>query len=297
MSIIKKIFIKVRLIILDNFIYYLRSIKYKFLSLFNNKKGINIGEERENKIIVSITSIPSRFTSLYLCLETIMRQSLKPDKIILYLGNNTKNMELPQNFKKMKKRGLTIEYRDDKELKPHTKYFYAMQEHPNDIIITFDDDILYNKNVIKMLYESYLKFPNEVSAIRVHKITFNQDKINKYKNWIMEYKGKDTLIPSHYLCATGVGGVLYPPHIMPKETFNKENIKNLSLSADDLWLKVMQIKYKIKVVKALEKNYYLFVIKNSQSIALNKTNVDKCENDRVLSNLLNYYGINKKDFD
>ncbi len=297
MSIIKKIFIKVRLIILDNFIYYLRSIKYKFLSLFNNKKGINIGEERENKIIVSITSIPSRFTSLYLCLETIMRQSLKPDKIILYLGNNTKNMELPQNFKKMKKRGLTIEYRDDKELKPHTKYFYAMQEHPNDIIITFDDDILYNKNVIKMLYESYLKFPNEVSAIRVHKITFNQDKINKYKNWIMEYKGKDTLIPSHYLCATGVGGVLYPPHIMPKETFNKENIKNLSLSADDLWLKVMQIKYKIKVVKALEKNYYLFVIKNSQSIALNKTNVDKCENDRVLSNLLNYYGIDKKDFD
>ena len=297
MSIIKKIFIKVRLIIFDNFIYYLRSIKYKFLSLFNNKKGINIGEERENKIIVSITSIPSRFTSLYLCLETIMRQSLKPDKIILYLGNNTKNMELPQNLKKMKKRGLTIEYRDDKELKPHTKYFYAMQEHPNDIIITFDDDILYNKNVIKMLYESYLKFPNEVSAIRVHKITFNQDKINKYKNWIMEYKGKDTLIPSHYLCATGVGGVLYPPHIMPKETFNKENIKNLSLSADDLWLKVMQIKYKIKVVKALEKNYYLFVIKNSQSIALNKTNVDKCENDRVLSNLLNYYEIDKKDFD
>lgn len=297
MSIIKKIFIKVRLIILDNFIYYLRSIKYKFLSLFNNKKGINIGEERENKIIVSVTSIPSRFTSLYLCLETIMRQSLKPDKIILYLGNNTRNMELPQNLKKLKKRGLTIEYRDDKELKPHTKYFYAMQEYPNDIIITFDDDILYNKNVIKMLYESYLKFPNEVSAIRVHKITFNQDKINKYKNWIMEYKGKDSLIPSHYLCATGVGGVLYPPHIMPKETFNKENIKNLSLSADDLWLKAMQIKYKIKVVKALEKNYYLFVIKNSQSIALNKTNVDKCENDRVLSNLLNYYEINKKDFD
>ena len=275
MSIIKKIFIKVRLIIFDNFIYYLRSIKYKFLSLFNNKKGINIGEERENKIIVSITSIPSRFTSLYLCLETIMRQSLKPDKIILYLGNNTKNMELPQNLKKMKKRGLTIEYRDDKELKPHTKYFYAMQEHPNDIIITFDDDILYNKNVIKMLYESYLKFPNEVSAIRVHKITFNQDKINKYKNWIMEYKGKDTLIPSHYLCATGVGGVLYPPHIMPKETFNKENIKNLSLSADDLWLKVMQIKYKIKVVKALEKNYYLFVIKNCTfiiNLIINSTN-------------------------
>ena len=127
---------------MDNIIYYLRSIKYKFLSLFNNKKGINIGEERENKIIVSVTSIPSRFTSLYLCLETIMRQSLKPDKIILYLGNNTKNMELPQNLKKLKKRGLTIEYRDDKELKPHTKYFYAMQEHPNDIIITFDDYII-----------------------------------------------------------------------------------------------------------------------------------------------------------
>ena len=296
MNIIKKILKRTYEIILNHCIYHIRSLKCKFLALYNNKQAINQNKERKNKIIVSVTSIPSRFKYLYLCLESIMRQSMKPDKIILYLGNNAKNIELPERLKKLQKRGLTIEYREDKDLKPHTKYFYAMQEYPNDIVITMDDDILYNKNVIKKLYSSYLKHPDAVSAIRVHKITFTKGKIDKYNDWKIEYKKEDALTPTHYLCATGVGGVLYPPHIMPEETFNKENIKQLALNADDLWLKVMQVKYNIKVVKAQKRNYYLLVIKNSQDIALNKSNVIKCENDVMLNSLIDYYKINKKFF-
>ena len=37
-----------------------------------------------------------------------------------------------------------------------------MQKYPYDIIITIDDDIIYEKNTVELLYKSYLKYPNEI---------------------------------------------------------------------------------------------------------------------------------------
>ena len=276
--------------------YQIKIINIKILSHFGKKSGL--GNNKKDKIIVSLTSIPSRFEKLYLCLETIMRQTIKPDKIVLYLGQNAKEIELPKKLEKMKKRGLTIKYVEDKNLKPHTKYFYAMQEYPDAIIITFDDDILYDKNIIKILYNSYLKYPNAISCMRAHKITFGKDNmISQYNNWEYEYNDKDALIPNNFLLATGVGGVLYPSHCMPQETFNIKNINKFSLNADDLWLKVMQLNGKIKVVKATKKNYYLYIIKDTQNIALCKSNVEQCENDVCMNKLIEYYNIKKEDFE
>lgn len=42
-----------------------------------------------------------------------------------------------------------------------------MQEYPNNIVITIDDDLLYEKDMIKLLMRSYEKYPNVVSAKRV----------------------------------------------------------------------------------------------------------------------------------
>lgn len=284
--------------IFDGLIYEKNIIKLKILRFFDKKSGLNNdNNEKQPKIIVSLTSIPSRLDKLYLCLETIMRQTMKPDKIILYLGLNTKEMKLPKKLDDMQKRGLIIKYVEDIKLKPHTKYFYSMQDYPNDIIITVDDDILYDKNVIKQLYNSYLKYPEVVSCMRAHKITFDKDnKIDKYNNWKYEYNGRDALIPNHFLLATGVGAVLYPPHCMPQETFNVENINKLSLNADDIWLKFIEVKNNIKVVRATDKKYHLVVIKSTQKVALMKRNVQQGENDVFLNNLIDFYKIDKSYF-
>lgn len=284
--------------IFDNLIYEKNIIKLKILNFFDKKSGLNNdNNKKQPKIIVSLTSIPSRLDKLYLCLETIMRQTMKPDKIILYLGLNTKEMELPKKLKDMQKRGLIIKYVEDKKLRAHTKYFYAMQEFYNDIIITFDDDILYNKNIIMKLYNSYLKYPEAVSCMRAHKITFAEDnKIDKYNNWEYEYNGHDALIPNNFLLATGVGAVLYPPHCMPQETFNVENINKLSLNNDDIWLKFIELKNNIKVVKATDKKYHPVAIKSTQEVSLMKTNVEQGENDVSLNKLIDFYKIDKSYF-
>ena len=156
------------------------------------------------------------------------------------------------------------------DLKPHKKYFYAMQEFSDKIIITVDDDLIYDENLISDLYNSYKKYPNCVSARRVHKMTQKDNKIESYNNWLWEYKNE--LNPSHSLLATGCGGVLYPAHIFPKETFNKDDIKKYCLNTDDIWLKFMELKNDIKVVFTNSKIIHPLTIRNSQDSGLMHTN-------------------------
>lgn len=52
-----------------------------------------------------------------------------------------------------------------------------MQEYPDDIVITVDDDLVYPSDMIFNLYQSYLAFPDCVSGMRVHVI--GADRKNK----------------------------------------------------------------------------------------------------------------------
>ena len=94
--------------------------------------------------------------------------------------------------------------------------------------------------------------------MRAHLITFSDNgEIESYSNWKREFA--EVGIPSMALCATGVGGVLYPPGIMHEELFNKERIEKLCICADDLWLKVMQILAYCPVVVAAKPKKLIYL--------------------------------------
>ena len=244
-----------------------RLIKRLFIQikLFTPIKIKNINKD----IIVSLTSYPSRLQKLHYVIRSLLHQKMSPYKIILYLGSDTKDSDIPYSLKKLQKYNFEIK-KNYEDLKPHKKYFYAMQEFSNKIIITVDDDLIYDKNLISDLYNSYKKYPNCVSARRVHKMTEKDNKIESYNNLLWEYKNE--LNPSHSLLATGCGGVLYPAHIFPKETFNKDDIKKYCLNTDDIWLKFMELKNDIKVVFTNSKIIHPLTIRNSQDSGLMHTN-------------------------
>ena len=275
-----------------NFIYDLyKKIIYR---IYKPKNTLN-NKKRKERIIVTMSAIPTRYKKVNLSIETMFRQTMKPDKIILYLDIENKDISLPKVLLEQQKRGLEICYVN--RLKPHTKYFYAFKKYKKDIIITVDDDIYYPYNLIETLYKSYIKNKNCISCMRLHKITFNGDLPNKYKDWIMEYEGIDTLTPSHKFLATGVGGILYPPNILKKEWDNIENIKKFALGQDDIWLKYMEIINNVKVVRATNKHYVLKNILGTQQVNLREDNVKKNGNDCALEQLSKYYNIYRKDFE
>lgn len=260
--------------------------KYKDVSRY----GFN-SADREQKIIVSLTTIPERINYAALVIGIMLCQTMKPDKIQLYLGKSQfADVVLPPLLREQERVGVEIFYVED--LRPHTKYFYALQKYPNDIVITVDDDILYGEDLIENLMDSYRQFPKAVSAMRVHQITFTDSgSIAGYNEW--KYCCSDYIRqPRMDLLATGVGGVLYPPGVLPQEVFRKDIFAMYCPYADDIWLKVVQALNGIPCVLSQE-HVETQCLTGSQQRGLYRENVMHNKNDSQLEALADYYRQNR----
>jgi len=263
-------------------------VKKKWKTVYDLYKEI-----KKHTLIISLTSYPARTKHLHLTIDTLINQSKRANKLILWLSKKqfpSLERDLTPELLDQTNRGLEIRWVDD-DLKPHKKYYYAIQEFPNDLIITVDDDVLYDEFLVEKLYKSYLKFPNMISATRAHLITFNQInekmEIAPYNFWLKDYE----LIrekPSMKLIPIGIGGVLYPPKTMHQEVINLDAIKRTCLKADDLWLKAMQVMAKTPTVVTKES---LNVKENGvdKSTALWKENVLENFNDTQFNQILEEY--------
>lgn len=268
--------------------FFYRIIDAACVNKYKNVSGYRLNTaERERKIIVSLTTIPERIEYASVVIGIMLSQTVSPDKIQLYLGKSQfADTVLPPLLREQEKAGVEIFYVED--LRPHTKYFYALQKHPKDIVITVDDDILYGEDLIENLMDSYRQFPEAVSAMRVHQITFaDGGRIAGYNEW--KYCCSDYIRqPRMDLLATGVGGVLYPPGIMPREMFRKDIFSKYCPHADDIWLKVVQALNEVPCVLARE-HVETQCLTGSQQKGLYHENVLQNKNDIQLRALLDYY--------
>ncbi len=235
---------------------------------------------RTKRLIVSLTTYPKRIHLIPQVLESIYRQTRQPEEILLWLAEEQfpgKEADLPEDLLSLAKENrLTIRWCDD--LKPHKKYYYTFQEYPDDLVVTIDDDLLYLRDTLETLYNSYLLYPEAVSTVRAHLITLDaENRILPYTSWIQEsdsWRSK----PSMQLVATNGAGVLHPPRLYRKETFDKQAILDNCLWADDLWLKTMQLVSDIPVVLARQFEPLRYV-PDSQEEGLHVRNVQQNQND------------------
>ncbi|WP_203332258.1 glycosyltransferase [Planococcus beigongshangi] len=257
-----------------------------------NKKssGINLLDVRERKVVVSLTTFPARIDTIWISIESIFRQTYKPDIVILWLAKSQfKDIQsLPHNLKKLQKKGLEIRFCDD--LRSHKKYYYAFKEFSKDIIITIDDDVIYPENTIEALIKLHKIYPEYICCNRAHLITTTKgNQIKSYEEWLQN--PLEITDPTEMLCPTGVSGVLYPPNSVNEEVFNKESIKKLCFHADDLWLKAMSIINNTKVVKSTEFPSEFFVVSSSQKESLGQINIIQNQNNKQLQAIIKEYNI------
>ena len=273
---------------------FLRKVANIFVNFYYKfpckKIGINKIDNRDKKYIVSLTTFPGRIDVVWIAIESLLRQTFKPDMIILWLAKEQFNglEDIPDEILKQRERGLTIRFCDD--LRSHKKYYYAFKEFSEEVIITVDDDVIYPKNTLEVLVDLHKKYPNCICSNRAHVITKSKDGlIDSYNRWINNPRGFQG--PSNLLCPTGVSGVLYPPNSVDREIFNKESIKSLCFYADDLWLKIMSLKKSTHVVKSASFPDDLFTIEASQNESLGSKNVTENKNDEQLQAILKRYDV------
>lgn len=253
--------------------------------------------DHHSDIIASLTSFKERIYDVHFAIYSIFKQSIKPNKIILWLAKNefpNKFDDLPKILLKFVDIGLSIEWIDN--FKSYKKLLPALSLYKDKIIITFDDDIYYHKDSIKNLYISYLKEPNYLHCHRAHQITFVNNKIAPYNNWIKCIKGEDT---SYLNWITGGASALYTINTLNDLVFDYNLAQKLTPSADDIWFWTMALinKTKIRVVK----NNFSNIISTNIDRAMGKTNEYKLSNINVLmgknieqlNNVINYFDLYK----
>lgn len=251
-------------------------------------------------IIVSLTSHSKRvFDFVPYAIYSLFSQSVKPNRIVLFINKEKWNDDnIPELLKRLKKSGLEIVYCTD--VRSHTKLIPALERFPDNPIITADDDIYYDERMIEELLDAYNK--SDKKTIFCHQACIPQKRNGKfipYTEWkssshIKTYK-KDY---PHGISPYGVNGVIYPPHIFPKEVFNTSLFLKIAPHTDDIWFWLMEYMNNSKAVLIenthFEQNRIINLIEyleEDQSDALYFQNHFFGRNNKELKALLDHYQI------
>lgn len=261
----------------SHYVIYFLGIRFciKHKCRFNYKETKNLGileETREPRLIVSLTSYPARINTVHITINTLLQQSLKPDMVILWLASEqfpNKEGDLPEDLLRLKKYGLTIEWCEE-DIKSYKKLVPALLKYPDDIIVTADDDVYYQENMLKSLYEAYLNNPRNIYVKRSVKLHVNNNKLESISS--RKYLYKHLTEPSYYNQIMGGSGCLYPPKSLHKDCTNIEIIKNTIPTHDDAYFWSMAIlnQTKIQVVGGFNENLYF--VDGTQDVGLINTN-------------------------
>lgn len=251
------------------------------------ESGVNKEESRQRKLVCSLTSFPARIDEIWVCIETIFRQTVKADEIVLWLATpQFPDHQLPESLQKCVEKGLTVRWVDE-DLRSHKKYFYALQEYQNADIVLLDDDLYYPDQLLENLVAMSERHPESICATRVHKMTYSKGKLSPYKQWVHNYNSRKEQASFDYFFTSGAG-TLIPTGIMPQDTFNKEVFKDICFYADDVWLNLQARQAGIQVFSNNKYDKDEISIGHSQRFKLVKANVLNGGNDMQIQSVKEY---------
>lgn len=182
-------------------------------------------------LIVSLTSYPARYPTLPLTLRSLLRQTVKPDRTILWIAHADFDL-LPRQVLKLQSSGLEIRRADD--TRSYKKILPALDAFPTAFICTADDDVYYWPTWLEELVDGADNDRYAVRCHRAHEFAFDANQsLNPYCGWTINVERRGV---SERYFPTGVGGILYPPELLHHEPRDREAAFALCPFADDVWL-------------------------------------------------------------
>ena len=263
-------------------------------ALHSTQYGVTEEPVSDTPVVVSMTTHGKRIDAVYLTIESLLQQTLRPNHIILYIGEEEFQSlnQLPLVLQKQTKRGLTIRFVKDQ--RSYTKLLPALREYPEACIITVDDDLLYPPYLVEQLVNAHHSHPEAICCRTSLTLSFTPDhQLQPFSTFSYEIPSYEDSISNRFL-PEGFNGVLYPPHSLPEEIFHEDLFLQLSPTADDLWFKAMSLLSGTPILRlhnSIDLWCDIYREESVQDIALSKENVDRGGNDIQLKALFEHYNL------
>ncbi|MBL6611465.1 MAG: zinc-binding alcohol dehydrogenase [Flavobacteriaceae bacterium] len=237
-------------------------------------------------LVASVKSFAPRLHLVHLAIRSVWNDEVIPQHTVLVLHQKHRE-SLPNSIKELEKAGLEIVFVDND--RSHFKLLGAFSVHSSMPVVTFDDDVIYQKNWLNTLYQTHLQFPDRVVALQTRIISRSEkgDWL-AYKNWPTSYQNQ---ISSVATLPIGGAGVLYPPNFNTPELSNIKLIELLCPKADDLWFKTMGLLRNFKVVIPEDLPKSSLPIIGSQTVSLGKENIKEDRNRSQWIDLCKHFNL------
>jgi len=253
------------------------------------------------KIIVSLTSTFERSHLLFYTIQSLLRQTHKPDVLMVNISKNAylRDSGFKETPEWLLHKEINVNYVENTG--SYRKLLPAIENSSsNDIIVTADDDILYGQDWLKNLLEISEEETDSIVCCRARRIKENFFRNwQNYSNWGLiteKTKGVDIL-------ATGGAGAVYRKKLLDLDFINDEHFLKIAPTTDDLWFRMASMRNNIPVVVCPQidhQNVYLL-----HGLGLEQENFVKQKYssliaryyERFSSKIFNYIGVNQSKND
>ena len=184
-----------------------------------------------HELVLSLTSYPARFSTLHLTLASLLDQTVRPDRIILWIADNDLD-QLPPKVRRLKQRGIQIRRCED--LRSFKKLVPALESFPDSFIATADDDLDYPAEWLEELVAGVSG--SMIVCHRAHRPIRRADgKLAPYLDWALDVQDEAARAPSADIVPTSGAGALYPPRSLHPMVTDRSLFQRLCPHGDDLW--------------------------------------------------------------
>jgi glycosyltransferase involved in cell wall biosynthesis len=238
------------------------------------------------ELVVSLTSYPARFRTLSRTLNSLLRQSVKADRTVLWIAHSDFS-QLPKAVTSLT--GSSLEIRLCNDFRSYTKILPALDKFPGAYICTADDDLYYWPTWLEELIEGVdLSDHRIVTCHRAHQVTFDDGGgLKPYNQWVrMIQRGEE----SPFLFPTGCAGALYPPGILAHTPEDRDAAFTLCFDADDIWLYWVG-RRNGAIYRMVGRGYGFHSWLSTRKGGLRDRNISLGGNDRQIQNMLKRYGL------
>jgi hypothetical protein len=279
--------IKKTLVQLRNFLIY----KFHDLEAKISSKSFQLNSEAI--FVTSIASYPKRDPLLPAVFQALSGQTVKPKKMILVLSvEDYPEQRLPKHLHKLEQRGLEIVWSENN---PYAvkKLLPVMKKYPELGVITFDDELIYGRQVIEKLVEKVTNHPKTVIGHVSKKLYRKKERLEMY------YRLKDENIKiksSFQIYFLGGSGTYYPKNSLHPKAFNLQAIHEIVPGrGSDIWFWAATVANNTdqKSLDTKTKKSLYFAIPNDKNTKPLDTPGQSAMEDRF-QKAIDYFGIREK---
>lgn len=208
-------------------------------------------ESGRRPIYVSLTTIVGKQKSASETVRSLLKQTVLPDKIILYISRDRYLQD--EGFP----RGVTdvglahlidteprLELRWVENTGPYRKLIPLLQETWNEdvFVVSVDDDVRYRSSLLENFVNVYRKYNCTVAGRTWEMPGVEKNEDIMHWNYVRK-RAAPTMLPQKYVIHTGKGGVLYHPKMFHKTPWilDKAKFTTLAPFGDDIWFNFARI--------------------------------------------------------